>query len=282
MTLNAVVNATAQSPFDAIRHVNEHGEVWSARELMPVMGYGADWRNFADAINRATAACRNAGYDPADHIGDATKMVRIGSGAQRAVPDFRLTRFGAYLVAMNGDPRKPEIAAAQTYFAVKTREAETGVHRKLSNRELAQMVIEEADRAERAQTLADRRGQQLAIAAPKVEYVNNFVTPDDDASLIRVFAAQLGVGERSLRDWLRARKVLYRRVVGRRWSRSRQQVVDEHEWLAYSDHQTWFKPVDQPTAPRLHNGQMATTLYVTPVGKVGIRRLLMQHPIESP
>jgi DNA-damage-inducible protein D len=115
--------------FDSLKLTDNRGEHWSARDLMWVMGYGADWRNFADAVNRAAAACSNAGHDPADHIGDANKMVRIGSGAERAVADFRLSRFGAYLTAMNGDPRKPEIAAAQTYFAVKTREAEVAQQR---------------------------------------------------------------------------------------------------------------------------------------------------------
>lgn len=115
----------ARAPFDALRRTDAAGEYWSARDLMPVMGYGADWRNFADSVARAAAACANAGQSAPDHIGDATKMVRIGSGADRGVADYRLTRFGAYLVAMNGDPRKLEVAGAQTYFAVKTREAET-------------------------------------------------------------------------------------------------------------------------------------------------------------
>jgi hypothetical protein len=112
------------SPFDAIRREDGYGEFWTGRELMPVMGYGADWRNFVEAIERGKAACVNAKHDPRDHIGDATKMVPIGSGAHRAIGDYRLTRFGAYLVAMNGDPHKKEIAEAQTYFTVRTRQAE--------------------------------------------------------------------------------------------------------------------------------------------------------------
>lgn len=134
---------------------------------------------------------------------------------------------------------------------------------------------------ELATTVEERDGlkAELAIAAPKAEYVDGFVN-SDDASLIRVFAAQLDVGEKALRAWLVDRKVLYRRTVGQRWSNSKQRLVPEYEWLAYADFRSWFKPVDQPNAPRLHNGQTATTLYVTPVGKVAIRRLLMKHPIE--
>jgi DNA-damage-inducible protein D len=275
------------STFDKIRHEDERGEHWSARELMPVMGYGADWRNFAEAVSRAAAACRNAGYDPADHIGDANKMVRIGSGAQRSVPDFRLTRFGAYLVAMNGDPRKSEIAAAQTYFAVKTRQAEVApaapalpdMTTPAGRVQVAEMLLAGAKREVELTAAVADRDARLAIAAPKAEYVDGFVNPDDDMSLIRVFAAQLGVGEKALRAWLVDRKVVYRRTVGQRWSNTQGRLVPEYEWLAYAGYQSWFKPVDQPNAPRLHNGQTATTLYVTPPGKVAIRRLLMKHPL---
>jgi hypothetical protein len=113
-----------QSPFDAIALREGGREVWSARDLMPKLGY-RKWERFFDAIERAKVACSNSGHRPADHFPGAGKMVKIGSETERQVEDFHLTRYAAYLVAMNGDPRKPEIAAAQTYFAIKTREAET-------------------------------------------------------------------------------------------------------------------------------------------------------------
>lgn len=116
-----IVPHTNESPFDAIKQTDENGnEYWSARDLMDAMNY-TEWRKFDGAIRRAMNSAENRG---SDHIVPSDKMVDIGSGAQRAVADFRLTRFGAYLVVMNGDPRKQEIADAQTYFAVKTREAE--------------------------------------------------------------------------------------------------------------------------------------------------------------
>lgn len=87
---------------------------------MPLMGYGADWRNFSAAVERAKLACQNTGDDVTSLFGDATKKSTGG----RPREDFRLTRYAAYLVAMNGDPRKPEVAAAQAYFAVQTRNAE--------------------------------------------------------------------------------------------------------------------------------------------------------------
>lgn len=111
------------SPFDAIRRNRPNGtEYWSARELMPLLGYHK-WERFEMAIDRAAVACKNSGSDPADHLPGAGKNPSELGG--RPARDRHLTRYGAYLVAMNGDPRKKEIAEAQTYFAVKTREAET-------------------------------------------------------------------------------------------------------------------------------------------------------------
>jgi len=114
-----VFGSSGGSPFDAIRRVDERGENWSGRELMEIMGYTV-WRDFSHAIERAKAACANSGADSGQHFADARK---INDQGYRSA-DCRLTRYGAYLVALNGDPRKPEIAAAQTYFAIKTREAE--------------------------------------------------------------------------------------------------------------------------------------------------------------
>ena len=112
------------SPFDSIRQVDERGEFWSARDLQGLLSY-VEWRKFCDAVDRARFALKAAGHKDYDHIGSAAKLIETGKGARREVVDYRLSRFGAYMVAMNGDPRKPEIAAAQAYFAVKTREAET-------------------------------------------------------------------------------------------------------------------------------------------------------------
>lgn len=121
MTAPAIPNV---SPFDALRREDESGEHWMAREMQAPLGYD-QWRRFEDSIERAQAAAENSGHQVQDHFASVGKMVEIGSSAVRYVQDYRLTRFGAYLVAMNGDPRKQEIAEAQAYFAVKTREAET-------------------------------------------------------------------------------------------------------------------------------------------------------------
>jgi DNA-damage-inducible protein D len=270
----------AGETFDSIKQVDADGrETWSARDLMPRLEYGADWRNFADVIARAKAACLNSGHAVQDHFVDATKMVRIGSGASRSVPDFTLSRYGAYLVAMNGDPRKRAVAAAQTYFAARTHEAEA--RDQLDELEVARRYVQALE-AKRALEVANaEQAKRLAIAAPKVDYVDGFVTADEDTSILRVFAAQVGTTDPKLREYLKQRKVLSRRTVDRRWSNSKQRLEPVYEWLPHASYLTWFTPKDQPEAPRLHNGQMRTTLYVTPVGKVGIRRLLMKWPLDG-
>jgi DNA-damage-inducible protein D len=112
----------SQTPdFDSIKQVNPYGEeYWSARDLAPLLGYNK-WERFEVAIQRAMIACEQVGQVIANHFPASSKMVKLGSGAQRELKDFSLSRFACYLVAQNGDPRKPEIAAAQAYFAISTR-----------------------------------------------------------------------------------------------------------------------------------------------------------------
>src|SRR6266852_1822674 len=124
----------SQTPdFESIKQVNPYGEeYWSARSLATLLGY-SQWRRFEEAIQRAMVACEQSGNIVANHFASAGKMVRLGSGSEREVKDYNLSRFACYLVAQNGDPRKPEIAAAQVYFAVSTRAHE--IHQLLKEQE---------------------------------------------------------------------------------------------------------------------------------------------------
>ncbi len=105
--------------------VHETGglEFWFARDLQALLDYD-DWRNFINVLEKAKLACKNSGQDINDHFVEVTKKVKLGSEAEREIADFMLTRYACYLIAQNGDPRKAQIAFAQSYFAVQTRKQE--------------------------------------------------------------------------------------------------------------------------------------------------------------
>ncbi len=110
--------------FENLKKENQHSiEYWSARDLQLCLGY-SNWRDFKNAINKSIESCRHSGNNPQNHFVDARKMVSIGSQADRELDDYHLSRFACYLIAQNGDPRKPEIAQAQKYFAIQTRRQE--------------------------------------------------------------------------------------------------------------------------------------------------------------
>lgn len=165
----------AVSPFDAIKRTDERGEHWTGRDLMPRMNY-TRWNEFKPVIDRAMQTAANQGYE----VSDLFRVNPEKSGG-RPREDYRLTRFAAYLVAMNGDPRKPEVAAAQAYFAIRTREAELTAEAdarprlgddlldelELSNNRTAQAIA--VARSERAR--ADHFEQRAEVAEDKMRQI---------------------------------------------------------------------------------------------------------------
>src|ERR1019366_3852403 len=98
-------------------------EYWLARDLQDLLGY-TEWRNFTAVIAKAETACEVSGHAIPDHFVEVNKTIQMPKSAEKEVPDLMLTRYACYLIAQNGDPKKPEIAFAQTYFAIQTRRAE--------------------------------------------------------------------------------------------------------------------------------------------------------------
>lgn len=120
--MKSLPQSASSSPFDSIRREDESGEYWMARELMPVLGYPR-WSDFKDAIERAKQSCENVRNPVTEHF-SGLSLKNPNSRQGRKYEDCKLSRYACYLIAMNGDPRKSEIASAQNYFVVKIREAE--------------------------------------------------------------------------------------------------------------------------------------------------------------
>jgi DNA-damage-inducible protein D len=190
--------------FDQIRRVDQSGEFWSARDLMTPLGYLV-WRDFANAIERARAACRNSGADPDVNLA-AVRKIDDPRGF-----DYRLTRYGAYLVAMNGDPRKSEIAKAQTYFAIKTREAETrpavaipDMSTPRGQLAVAEMLVDQARKVV-------EQGERIAELEPAAEAYGVFMDADGTYSfeqVAKMLHAETGLGRNKLMARLRELDVL--------------------------------------------------------------------------
>lgn len=122
--MNNQLEPVGHSTFEQIKHVDSQGnEFWYARALAKLLGY-ADFRNFLKVIAKAKEACIQSGFNPDDHLVEATEVVQAGSGAEVPYPSFALSRYACYLIVQNADPSKPIVASGQTYFAIQTRKQE--------------------------------------------------------------------------------------------------------------------------------------------------------------
>lgn len=159
------------SPFDAA--MGEDGR-WSARDLQALMGYSR-WQTLTPAISRAKAAARNQGLDVEENFTGSRKVAgQRGPGQE----DYRLTRMAAYLVAMNGDPNKPEVAAAQAYFAIRTREAEVQAERPMTELELAHRYIAALEREQHLAATNTQLSDKVAELASKAEGYDDLIAAD--------------------------------------------------------------------------------------------------------
>lgn len=179
------------SPFDQIRHLDENGEYWVGRELMPLMGY-TRWENFAHTvIARAIRSSENTNTFSDQAFSAFTEE---GTGG-RPRTDYRLNRQAAYLVAMNGDPNKPAVAAAQAYFAQRTREAElAGPAKPMSELEMARQYVMALEREQRISA-------ELEVAKPKANKWDQFLNVEGLIGM-RETADMFGVDVRVLTGWL--------------------------------------------------------------------------------
>ncbi|MBD2459085.1 DNA-damage-inducible protein [Nostoc sp. FACHB-87] len=182
-------STTPDSPFDQIKKIDEQGyEYWLATELLTLLGYQT-WKRIKDTVERAKISAKNSGLDPSHHLVDVVQMAQIGaSQAFREVLDnYKLSRHGCYLVAMNGDPRKPEIAAAQNYFAFKTHEAELFSQ----NSELLTQLLE---RLEQQSQIIEAQGKAIAQLQAQVQTLlpvsSDFVPPGWDTEIWRSLPPQ--------------------------------------------------------------------------------------------
>lgn len=277
--MSADVETVSGSPFDAIRRVRADGsEYWTARDLCHVVEYET-WRNFVAAIERAQIAIANTGEPVSSHVVDANNVVDRPQGGSIVREDYEFSRYGAYMVLMNGDPRKPKIAEAQAYFAVKTRQyeiAEVGPRQQaelVTKADLARMVLEIEE--EKAAVSA-----ALESAAPMIAYHDRYIS-NDDAALIEVWGAQFGLTKPQAFALLVEHKLIYRRLIMKRYSKKQDRIIEEHEYRAYARYLDWFDLRPQHTVARHHNGQVRQTLYVRQEFALQIAEKVGLKPVAS-
>lgn len=255
--MNSIEPTSPESPFDGL--MGEDGR-WSARDLQGLMGYSR-WENMSPAIERAKVSAKNQGMVVEEHFLGSQENPSEQGGRPRK--DYRLSRMAAYLVAMNGDPNKPEVAAAQAYFATKTREAEVGIPRELTRKELALAVIAAEEEKERIALEAARLSEELSVAAPKADKWQQYMNSDGLIGMTEL-AAILGISAVALTKKLVEKEIF--RVLEREGKRSR---TPRAKYL----HNGMFE-----TKIEVHNGHTVHVNYAHPSGADHVMDIF-QHPL---
>lgn len=253
------------TPFDyagrEVRTVLVDGEPWFvAADACAVLGFrmASDAVRVLDESEKGYAEVRTPGGDQRVLIVNESGLYAlIFRSRSEDAKRFRMWVTGEVLPAIRktggyGAPALPDMSTPEGQLQV------------------AEMLA--ASARERIEQAAE-----IKRLAPKAAYVDAYVDGTGDASIMRVVAKQLRVREQWLRQLLRDKGILSRRIVGTRWSNSQRRNVTEYEWSTKAGYETWFVQRDQPDAPRLHNGQMRTTLYVTPIGKVQLAELVTRE-----
>lgn len=255
------------TPFDSIRCVDDQGEHWFARELMPLMGY-EQWRRFNDVINRAKVSMANEGTDTRLHFSQVSQLVSSGNLGQQERLDFRLTRHACYRIAMNGDVKKRQIALAQQYFVIRTMQAEQIEKTPAAPEPSPEMpthiealrgwanALEAQQKAEEAARVAEAEVRELR---PPAEAWRALAAAGGDCSVAEAAAILnrdpgITIGSTRLFRWLEEIGIVYRRA-------SRQLVP----YQRHMDH------------VRLRSTTSGTEVRITPDGLVWIQQRLRQE-----
>ncbi|WIY84301.1 phage antirepressor KilAC domain-containing protein [Propionimicrobium sp. PCR01-08-3] len=252
------VGGDNRSPFDQIKKTRPDGsEYWSARELAPVMGYSA-WRNLEVPINRAISSAINQGIDVATNFAGSRKIT-----ATKPQEDYELSRFAAYLVAMNGDPNKPEVAGAQAYFAVRTREAEVAKPAlDLSSLDSISAILDAGKAALNRAQAAERRALALegpAAQAQTMREADGLRTISDLANDLKVHAQSNYPGVKVLRDDIFD-------LAGRCGLIIRGNTVRNNQPTAQAIEAGWVKPKDHEYQTKHHGVRATYYARLTPRG----------------
>lgn len=221
--MSEIQNTTSfEAQLDALKVITlTDGEVWSARDLMVFAGYSR-WEKFSNAINRAIASVNASGLRAEDHFRGSVQMVAVGSGARREVEDVEVTRYGCYILFQNADGSKPEVAAAQQYFAVQTRRAEVAPATAPTGAELIALAVIEA------QAMLAQKDAQIAALEPKADAWDELASAEGDyevADAAKILArAGVETGRQRLFGQLEQLGWIYRGPQ-RKW-KARQTAVD--------------------------------------------------------